>query len=290
MYDPVVAREGLLCVELRSVIREDVAPGTSDCVASDMASAVRGGTGCIEDAVIGDEVQGGVKVVGAPGLAESFDDGQGVAHVSPPPVVVARTLTYVQVSVKTQARDATADRILDVAERLVQTRGFHGFSYADVATELGVTRAALHYHYASKVELGAALIERYHSRFRQRLDEITAASPDAVQRLRDYAAIYRSVFADGRMCLCGMLAAEFDTLDEPLGQELLSFFDTNYSWLAAVLEAGRDFGDLRFASDARETAELMVSTLEGAMLLNRPSGNVRRFDDVIARLLAQLMA
>src|SRR4051794_22029150 len=210
------------------------------------------------------------------------------SSLGPPPVVRARTLTYVQVSVK--SRDATSDRILDVAERLVQTRGFHGFSYADVATELGVTRAALHYHYASKDELGAALIERYHARFRQRLDEIAAASPAAVQRLQDYAAIYRAVFADGRMCLCGMLAAEFDTLDQPLGQELLSFFDTNYSWLTAVLEAGRDAGDLRFGSDAREPAELMVSTLEGAMLLNRPSGNVRRFEDVIARLLAQLMA
>jgi AcrR family transcriptional regulator len=33
----------------------------------------------------------------------------------------------------------TAARILDSAERLVQSRGFNGFSYADVAAELGVT-------------------------------------------------------------------------------------------------------------------------------------------------------
>jgi len=195
----------------------------------------------------------------------------------------------VQVSVKARP-EATADRILDVAERLVQTRGFHGFSYGDVSTELGITRAALHYHYRNKVELGAALIERYHSRFRERLDEIAAASPSAAQRLQDYAGIYRSVFADGRMCLCGMLAAEFDTLDQPMGGELLAFFDTNYGWLAEVLDAGRAAGELRLAAGASETAQLIVSTLEGAMLLNRPSGNVRRFDDVVARLLDQLVA
>src|SRR4051812_36469384 len=137
LHDSVVAPEGLLRIELRSVVREDVTPGTADGVASYMAGAIRRGTGCVEDAVIGDEVQSGVKVVRSPGLAESFDDGQGIAHVFHPQWVVARTLTYVQVSVKSQ--DATADRILDVAERLVQTRGFHGFSYADVATELGVT-------------------------------------------------------------------------------------------------------------------------------------------------------
>jgi TetR/AcrR family transcriptional repressor of nem operon len=59
----------------------------------------------------------------------------------------------------------TATRILDVAERLVQVRGYNGFSYADVANELKMTKAALHYHFASKAELGEALIERYSLRF-----------------------------------------------------------------------------------------------------------------------------
>ena len=40
----------------------------------------------------------------------------------------------------------TASKILDVAERLVQVRGFNGFSYADIAAELHITKAALHYH------------------------------------------------------------------------------------------------------------------------------------------------
>src|SRR5207248_11132080 len=90
-----------------------------------------------------------------------------------------------------------------------------------------------------------------------------------------------------RMCLCGMLAAEFLTLDEPLRESLRAFFDDNYSWLARVLATGRDNGELSFSGDARMTAELVVSTLEGAMLLNRPAGTLRRFDDVVAGLLAQ---
>lgn len=35
----------------------------------------------------------------------------------------------------------TAEKVLDVAERLVQVRGFNGFSYADAAAELGITKA-----------------------------------------------------------------------------------------------------------------------------------------------------
>jgi AcrR family transcriptional regulator len=50
------------------------------------------------------------------------------------------------------------ERILDVAEALGQTRGFNGFSYADIAVQLGVTKASLHYHFPSKSDLGRALV------------------------------------------------------------------------------------------------------------------------------------
>ncbi|MGZ4792752.1 MAG: TetR/AcrR family transcriptional regulator, partial [Ilumatobacteraceae bacterium] len=66
----------------------------------------------------------------------------------------------------------TAEKTLDIAERLVQVRGFNGVSYADVAAELGITKAALHYHFASKAELGEALIRRYTTRFEAALHDI----------------------------------------------------------------------------------------------------------------------
>ena len=59
----------------------------------------------------------------------------------------------------------TTVRILDVAERMLQVRGYNGFSYGAVATELGITRAALHYHFKGKAELGEALVARYAARF-----------------------------------------------------------------------------------------------------------------------------
>ena len=68
----------------------------------------------------------------------------------------------------------TATQVLDVAERFAQSRGFNGFSYADVAAELKLTKAALHYHFASKAELGEALIARYAARFAAALDGLVA--------------------------------------------------------------------------------------------------------------------
>src|SRR2546425_13044596 len=106
----------------------------------------------------------------------------------------------------------TAQRILDVAERLVQTQGFNGFSYADISEQLGITKASLHYHFATKAQLGSALITRYSAGFRRALEEIDVSAADAREKLRRYAALYAEVLRQHRMCLCGMLAADYTTL------------------------------------------------------------------------------
>src|SRR5687768_13019152 len=103
----------------------------------------------------------------------------------------------------------TPQRILDVAERLVQTRGFNAFSYADIADALHVTKASLHYHFPTKADLGRQLIERYAAAFTQALADIDRASDDVAVKLRRYVNLYREVLRANRMCLCGMLAAEF---------------------------------------------------------------------------------
>ncbi len=180
----------------------------------------------------------------------------------------------------------TATRILDSAEGLVQVRGFNGFSYADVAAELAVTKASLHYHFPGKAELGRALIARYASRFTTALEAIDAETGDAPAKLSAYAGLYAGVLRDRRMCLCGMLAAEYQTLPEPMRAAVIGFFDSNETWVERVLAHGRDEGTLDFAGDPREAARLIVSALEGAMLVARPYGDVERFEAAAERLLA----
>jgi TetR/AcrR family transcriptional repressor of nem operon len=182
----------------------------------------------------------------------------------------------------------TAERILDTAEALVQVRGFNGFSYADVAIELGVTKAALHYHFPGKAELGEALVARYAARFAAALTAIDAAEADAPHKLAAYTRLYLDVLQHNRMCLCGMLAAEYQTLPGPLRGTLLAFFDDNERWLGRVLEGGRTAGMVHFSGTAAEAARMVVGALEGAMLLARPYGDSSRFEAAAAQLLEGL--
>ena len=182
----------------------------------------------------------------------------------------------------------TAARILDTAEELVQVRGFNGFSYADVSAELSITKAALHYHFAGKADLGLALITRYADRFAGALAVIDGAGAAPAGRLAAYARLYLNVLRQQKMCLCGMLAAEYQTLPQPMRDAVTGFFDANESWLEGVLEEGRQDGTLHFPGTARDTARVVIACLEGAMLVARPYGDMARFNSTAHHLLAGL--
>jgi TetR/AcrR family transcriptional repressor of nem operon len=189
-----------------------------------------------------------------------------------------------------ETANSTASQILDVAERLAQTRGYNGFSYADIAAEVGITKASLHYHFKTKSDLGRRLIERYSVSFGAALADIEAGPAPALDKLAAYARLYAQVLRAERLCLCGMLAAEYSSLPEPMQEEIRGFFDMNEVWLARIMEAGRQRAELRFEGEASEMARLLLGSLEGAMLVARPYADSGRFDASVQRLLSDLAA
>lgn len=189
--------------------------------------------------------------------------------------------------IKRADRQHTSQQILDIAQRLVQTRGFNAFSYADIATSLSVSKASLHFHFPSKVDLGVRLIERYAETFSTALEAIDLESGGTAAKLRRYVGLYAGVLADERMCLCGMMAAEFATLPKSMQAALESFFQLNERWLAGVLAEGRTSDVLRFEGPAAEAAQFIVNSLEGSMMMARSQGGLARFDAASRRLLAE---
>ena len=184
------------------------------------------------------------------------------------------------------AKARTPTRILDTAEKLVQVRGFNAFSYADIAKALGIQKASLHHHFATKADLGLALVARYRQDFLGALAAIESETADPLERLARYGDLYGSVLRRKRMCLCGMLAADVATLPKGMRASVSEFFAENERWLTRVLETGRAAGALEFDESAASMAAFFISSLEGAMLMARGSGNLEHFDAVARRLLA----
>ena len=83
-----------------------------------------------------------------------------------------------------------------------------------------------------------------------------------------------------------MLAAEYQTLPERMREAVVTFFEDNEAWLATVLEDGRNGGVLHFTGPAIEAARIIVSALEGALLVARLHGDPSQFTATAGRLLA----
>jgi TetR/AcrR family transcriptional repressor of nem operon len=88
-----------------------------------------------------------------------------------------------------------------------------------------------------------------------------------------------------RMCLCGTLAVEHETLPEPMREALARFFEENEAWLTAALTRGRDEGTINFSGPPLDTARLVLSSLEGAMLVARAATDTSRFESTARSLL-----
>lgn len=180
------------------------------------------------------------------------------------------------------------ERIVASAQRLVQQRGFNGFSYADVADEVGIRKASLHHHFPTKTDLGLTLVEVYSTQFDSELRRIGGSTLNAGEKLGAYVALYRGALDAERMCLCGMLASEALTLDEAMLPGLQRFFVRNTEWLTEVLAAGKSQRLFALKGTASDHARVFLSTLQGALLIARATGDRDAFDQTASLLIAGL--
>lgn len=130
---------------------------------------------------------------------------------------------------------STKNDILDSAQELIQTRGYNGFSYADISAIVGVRKASIHHHFPSKTDLAIEVIRRYKDTFNTFLLTISEEKKSWLDKIRAYIKLYEHVLHDDKLCLCGMLASDIETLPIEIKMEIRHFFSDNVMWLSKIL-------------------------------------------------------
>jgi TetR/AcrR family transcriptional repressor of nem operon len=186
----------------------------------------------------------------------------------------------------------TRTLILDAAQGLVQRLGANAVSYQHLSEAVGIRKASIHYHFPAKQDLIEALIERYHAYFLGLVDRIIAEESDPARMLDRYVGLFEATLREGKhdkACLCGMLGAELASLGDEAAKGIRCFYRANQERLASILKRGRDEGVFRFGGDPVNLAGLIFAALEGAVLVVRAEGGVKRFRalaDELRRLVA----
>ena len=189
-------------------------------------------------------------------------------------------------------RSETAEQILDLAETLIQTRGYSAFSYQDIADSLGIRKASIHYHFPSKADLGIAVVDRYIARFGEALTAIADDQSQSSMTMLDFYVQPYLQFAStpDRVCLSGALAGEMLALPPKLRERIDHFFQMHQVWLTKILERGVARGEFVLAAPAPKVARFVFGALQGALLVKRTTDDPSQLNDVIAVMKLQLAA
>ncbi|NJK28356.1 MAG: TetR/AcrR family transcriptional regulator [Coleofasciculaceae cyanobacterium SM2_3_26] len=185
-------------------------------------------------------------------------------------------------------KENTVTQILDTAQQVVQLRGYNAFSYADISDRVGIRKASIHYYFPSKGDLGRDLIQHYRQSFQQRLAQVRRNSNVPREQLVQFVALYREGLLSDRLCLCGMLAADYATLPDAMRIELQGFFADTEAWLVEVFRTGCEAGLLDCKASVETEAKLFLAQVQGAQLTARASGEGIAAFDVLADRLVQM--
>lgn len=170
----------------------------------------------------------------------------------------------------------TRQALLDQAALLIRTRGYNGFSYADLAERVGIRKASIHHHFPTKEDLGLALVERYIDHFAHALNDIDRQQPSPQAALQAYIALYRQSASQSWGCLCGMLASDIDVIPPSVALGVRRFMTVNLDWLDAVIA--------RQASPT-QSAQTVLALCQGALLTARSMQSLEYFDHALSPLM-----
>ena len=178
-----------------------------------------------------------------------------------------------------QVEGSTAQKIMDVALLLVQKHGFSGFSFRDIATEIGIKTASIHYHFPTKPDLARAMLQEVRAGFQKELDRIDAEVTQPEQKLRCFFNIFEDTFGDGdRLCPFCMVACAQDGVPEFVKTEVRAFWGTGEKWAAMQISAGQDAGIFNRTISADISGRALVAMLEGAMVTARAFDERQRLE------------
>ncbi len=149
----------------------------------------------------------------------------------------------------------TRKRALDLGRHYLQTLGFNGFSFQTIADELGIKKASLHYYFASKEDMGMAILEDYEKAFDRWATKV-AALPARKKLEQMFQIFYKMALDNKKLCPAGVLCADFNSISKKMRKRLLEFHQIQKSWLRQTLRQGIREKSLNKNLNVNVTADL----------------------------------
>jgi TetR/AcrR family transcriptional repressor of nem operon len=165
---------------------------------------------------------------------------------------------------------------------LIQTRSFHGFSFQDIAEEVGIRKASLYHYFDSKDQVAIGVLTRATGWVTEQLGQ--ADGLGAPDRLERYFDLFGTLHGKGeRMCPGGSFASLFDAVSSPVQRALHAFSKMHLDWLEDVVREGVEQRQFAIGPQRpRDVAVQIYAAVQGALLTARLTSDPHALDTIVA--------
>lgn len=181
----------------------------------------------------------------------------------------------------------TKTKALDLGREYLQTLGFSGFSFQTIADTLGIKKASLHYYFASKEEMGLALLNGYeesHKTWALKIQDLSSKI-----KLEKMVKGFKSLSSKNHMiCPVGSFTSDFHSTTPKMKKKIRQFHFLVRDWLMETIDQGKKEGTIRQSLDTEVAADLFLATLQGGVQLARIRGEQKSLERMLDTMLDNL--
>jgi len=169
----------------------------------------------------------------------------------------------------------TIENILDTSIELFFQKGIEATSISDITAKTGISKGSLYFHFPDKQTLVSEALSRYENSFFEFINvSLQGNSPG--EKMENFFESVKKMhktknYSGG--CIFGNTALEMADKNDSLSQMVKHVFDRWTSILSNIIRDAQKTGEIRRDIDSLVLANLIVSSLEGGIMLSRLEKN-----------------
>jgi TetR/AcrR family transcriptional regulator, transcriptional repressor for nem operon len=192
--------------------------------------------------------------------------------------------------------EGTREHIIRQAATLFNQHGFAGSSMSEVMAATGLQKGGIYRHFESKEQLAVEAFAYAVGLVGRRFAAALEGRTNAIDRLNAIISVFAGLSADPPVpggCPVMNAGIENDDGNPALRERARTAMDDLRGLVARTAERGKTRGEVRADVDSDELATVLVSTLEGAVMMSRLYGDevhVTRATSHLSRYLDENVA
>lgn len=179
---------------------------------------------------------------------------------------------------------------MQVAASLFLEKGYQTTSMDEIVAVSKVSKTNIYYHFKSKEELLAAIVDQMIDRYSGMIDEIAAHTELPVTERMGQLAALLSEQAPNSLGGCPFLTLYVQTSHESdyVRNAIGTFFHKQTKTMETLLQEGVDRREIQTSLPLPQLAALIVSTIEGALFLQHAQQDTSLLSTTLHTLAAML--